>query len=137
MPSLLLYGIVALGIIGSLGGIGWKVNHDGYVRGKAEIQQQWDAANVAAQQKAEADRKRQDDLRAAQDKEATRRLANAKQTNQRLMASLEAHIRAAGTSVACAMPPDLLRDWNAANSGGEGERPGAVPATGRTPTTTH
>ncbi len=37
MPTLLIYGIVALGILGALGGVTYKVHHHGYEEGIAEL----------------------------------------------------------------------------------------------------
>ena len=45
MSSLLVYGLLALAVIGSVAGLYAKVHHDGYVQGEAEIQQRWDSAN--------------------------------------------------------------------------------------------
>lgn len=128
MIAYLIAGAVALA---ALGGLYWKVDHNGYERGSAEIKGQWDAANVAAQQKADADRARQEALRQAQDEEASRRLANEKKRATALWISLEAHIKAAGSAAQCPMPDGLRDAWNRANAGPEGERPRAVPAAGR------
>lgn len=43
-----MYAVLALAIVGTLGGIAYKLDHNGFVRGKAEIQQAWDAANAEA-----------------------------------------------------------------------------------------
>lgn len=136
MPTLLIYGIVALGIVGSLAGIAWKLDHNGYERGVAEVQVKWDEANAAAKQAAEADRARQDALRQAKDEEASRRLADEKRRTATLWTSLEAHIKAAGTAAQCPMPDSLRDDWNSANAGPEGKGSGPVPAAGRAATPT-
>lgn len=125
MPiQLLLYAGAAIIILGMLGTAGYKIRESG----KDEVRVEWQAANAAAQKKADDDRARQDALRQAQDAEATRRLANEKKRSQTLMASLEAHIKASGTAAACPMPPLLLDDWNRANAGSQGDSPGAVPS---------
>ena len=121
--NLLLYGFLALGILGALGGIGYKVRE----AGADSVRVEWAAANAAAQKKADDDRARQDALRQAQDKEATRRLANEKTRARTLMASLEAHIKASGAAAQCPVPDSLRDDWNRANAGPEGVSPGAVP----------
>ena len=118
MP-LLAYGLIALAILGALGGIGYKLDHNGFERGKGEVQVAWDKANVAAQKLVDEDRARQDALRRAQDVQATRRLANEKKRTAGLVVSLEAHIRAAGQSAQCPMPQPLVEDWNKANKGGK------------------
>lgn len=129
MPTMLLYGFMALAILGAVGGIGYKVRESG----KDSVRVEWAAANAKAQADAEADRKRQDDLRQAQDKEATRRLTNEKKRSGELMASLESHIRASGAAAQCAVPEQLRNDWNGANAGPQGVSPGTVPP--RSPTT--
>ena len=134
MPIFLIYGLVALGIIGALGGIGWKIDHNGYVRGSAAVQQEWEASNAKARAAAEADRQRQDALRQARDAEATRRLTDEKKRTRTLMASLEAHIRASGAAATCPVPPSLLDDWNAANAGPKSAGPGTVPPASGTAT---
>lgn len=126
--GLLAYGILALAIIGALGGTAWKLDHNGYERGYGAAQKKADDAAAAAKAAAEADMARQEALRQAQDKEATRRLTNEKNRSRTLMASLEAHIHAAGTTATCAIPDSLRDDWNAANAGPQGAGPGAVPS---------
>ncbi len=59
MPSLLLYGIVALGIIGALGGISYKIHHAGYEEGKQEC---LEAAVAQAKREQEASAKAAKDL---------------------------------------------------------------------------
>ena len=46
--NLLLYGLVALAVIGAAAGFYGKIHHDGYVEGKGEVQQAWDKANQDA-----------------------------------------------------------------------------------------
>ena len=46
--GLIAYGVIALAIIGSLGGLYYKVNQDGVVAGRAEVQAKWDDANKKA-----------------------------------------------------------------------------------------
>jgi len=46
--GILLYAVAALAVIGALGGLYYKVNNDGYQRGKGEVQTAWDAANEKA-----------------------------------------------------------------------------------------
>ena len=126
MIAYLLIGVAALAMVS---GIGYAVRESG----KDAIRTEWAAANAAAQQKAEADRQRQDALRAAQDKEATRRLADEKNRARTLLVSLDAHIRAARLPASCRLTDGLLADVNAA-IGGKGVSPGTVPsATGTTP----
>ena len=129
--NLLLYGVIALAILGTLGGIGYKVRQSGYDACKVE----WAEASAAAQKEIEADRKRQDDLRQEQDKLASRRLADEKKRTQTLWTSLEAHIRVAGKYANCPIPDSLRDDWNRANAGPKGLSPGTVPTEGRSPTT--
>ena len=67
--SLLAYGLIALAILGSLGGLYYKVNHDGVVTGRAEIQAKWDEANTKARAaEAAASAKAAADLEAARKK---------------------------------------------------------------------
>ena len=132
---MIVYLIAAIAAIGALGGLYWKVDHNGLERGRQEVQVKWDAANAAAQQAAAADKARQDALRQAQDKKATEALSNEKKRTASLWTSLEAHIRAAGTSVQCPMPVSLLDDWNRANAGPKGVSPGTVPADRARPAT--
>ena len=122
--GLIAYGLIALAILGALGGAAWKVRESG----KDAVRVEWAEANAAAQQAAEADRQRQDSIRASKDKEATRRLANARKSNQQLLSSLDAHIRAANLPRDCRLPQQLWDDANSALAGAEGERPGTVPS---------
>lgn len=124
MPQLAMYGILALAILGTLGGMAYKVRESGFDACTVER----DAKDAKAVAAAEAERQRQDALRQAQDKEATKRLANEKTRSRTLMASLEAHIRAAGSAAACPIPDGLRDAWNAANAGPEGVGPGTVPS---------
>ena len=128
MIAYLIAGAVA---IAALGGLYWKVDHNGYQRGVSETKTQWDAAVQKGKDDAEAERVRQDALRQAQDAEHARRLANAQKRSQTLWTSLEAHIRAAGNAAKCPVPDSLRDAWNSANQGPEGERPGGVPAPSR------
>src|SRR3990167_4206500 len=122
--GLIAYGLIALAILGALSGIGYKIRESG----KDAVKVEW-AADVAARKaEAEAERERQDALRATQDKQATRRLADAKRRSTELMGSLEAHIKAAGLRTDCRITPELLEDANRALAGGEGVGPGAVPS---------
>ena len=122
--SLLAYGLVALALIGALSGLGYKIRESG----KDAVRIEWQAANAAAQKKAEDDRQRQDAIRAAQDKQATRRLNDARKSNATLLTALDAHIRAAGLPRDCRLPQQLWDDANSALAGAEGERPGTVPS---------
>ena len=124
--SLIAYGLIALAILGSLGGIAYGLDHRGYERGKGEVKQAWDKANKKATDEAEAERKRQDALRQEQDKKATERLANEKKRTAGLMVSLEAHIKASGVSAQCPLPLVLLNDWNISNAGPKGVGTGTV-----------
>lgn len=121
--GLIVYAVLALGILGTLAGIGYKIRE----AGADSVRVEWQQANAAAQKKADEDRARQEAARAAQDKEASRRLANARKSNQELMRSLEAHIKAAGPVADCRLTDGLLGAWNAANKAGQGERTGTVP----------
>ncbi len=59
----------ALALLAALAGIYWKIHHDGVVSGRAEIQAKWDASENArkvAEDKAIADRLKQNELRTAQ-----------------------------------------------------------------------
>ena len=122
--SLLLYAGAAIIILGMLGTAGYKIRESG----KDAVRLEWSAANDKAKAAAEAERARQDALRQAQDKEATRRLADARKSNAALLTSLDAHIRVARLPADCKLTPGLLADVNAALAGGEGGSPGAVPA---------
>ena len=122
--SLLAYGLVALALIGALSGLGYNIRESG----KDAVRVEWQAANAAAQKKAEDDRQRQDALRQAQDKQATRRLNDARKSNATLLTALDAHIRAAGLPRDCRLPQQLWDDANSALAGAEGERPGTVPS---------
>ena len=102
------YIIAGIVFIGAAAGFYGKIHHDGYVEGKGEVKQAWDAANVEAQKKIDAERAKEVALRESQAKEATKRLADEKKRNVILMASLEAHIKASGVAVQCPLPPSLL-----------------------------
>lgn len=121
--SFLLYGAMALAILGAVGGIGYKVRESG----KDSVRVEWKAANEKATLQAEADRQRQDALRQAQDAEVTRRLSNEKKRTAGLMVSLEAHIKASGAAANCPLTPGLQDAWNRANAGPEGSSPGTMP----------
>ncbi len=57
MPTnLIVYGILALAVLASVGGLYVKVHGDGERQGEAVVQGKWDAANQKAQEKASADR---------------------------------------------------------------------------------
>ena len=133
------YIIAGIVFIGALVGGYVKIHHDGYAQGTAETQSKWDAANVEAQKKIDAERAKEVALRESQAKEATKRLADEKKRNVILMASLEAHIKASGVAVQCPLPPSLLNDWNNGNAGSEGENKGTgtMPPASRKVTTTH
>ena len=130
MPSLIVYAVIFLAVAGVIGGA-YKTVKDS---GREEVRLEWQEANAAAQKKADADRKAQEAAREAQDKETSRRLANAKKRSQDLLVSLEAHIKASGTAAACPMPVSLRDDWNRANNPGEGVSPPTMPPASR-PTT--
>ena len=125
--------MVALAVLGTLGGIAYKLDHNGYERGKGEVKQEWDAAVQKGVAAAEAERKRQEAARAAQDKEATRRLSDAQKRSRTLMVSLEAHIKASGAAAQCPVPASLRDAWNASHQAGEGVSPAAVPPASRKP----
>jgi len=126
MIAYLIAGVAALAMIS---GLAYKT----YRAGGDAVRLEWDAANAAAQKKADADRAREDALRAAQDAEATRRLANEKKRSAALWTSLEAHIKASGSAAQCPMPVSLRDDWNRANAGPEGAGTGTVHGSGGTP----
>jgi Flp pilus assembly protein TadB len=127
--NLILYGVIALAILATVSGLAWKVRESG----KESVRLEWAEANAAAQKKAEAERQRQDALRATQDKEATKRLADAKRRNATLLTSLEAHIKVARLPADCKLPPSLLGDVNAAIAG-QSLGTGTVPSKPGTPT---
>lgn len=132
--TLVVYALLALAVLGTLSGIAYKLNHDGYLRGKAEVKAEWDQANAAAQKLADADRERLDALRQAQDQGHIRRLANEKKRATAIWSSLEAHIKVAGLRNDCRVTPELLNDANSALSGVQGVSPGGV--SGKPGTTT-
>lgn len=124
---LILYGVLAFGILVAIGYGVHKVKQ----WGADEVRAEWAAANLKAQQAADAERKRVQALQQAQDAAATRRLADAQKRSRSLMASLEAHIRASGSAAQCPIPGSLFDAWNASHKAGEGASTGTVPATGR------
>jgi Flp pilus assembly protein TadB len=130
---MLMYLIAGIAALAMISGLAYKT----YEAGADKVRLEW-AADVAARKaEAEKERARQDALREAQDKEATRRLADEKKRTTGLMASLEAHIRASGAAAKCPVPDSLRDDWNRANAGPEGERTGTVPPAGRKPAPPH
>ena len=46
--TLIVYALLALAIIGTLGGIYWRIDSAAFARGKGEVKAEWDAANEAA-----------------------------------------------------------------------------------------
>ena len=122
--NLILYAVLALAVMGMIGTGVYKVKQ----WGAEEVRTEWAAANKKAAEDAETERKRQDSIRAAQDKEATRRLADARKSNAALLTSLDAHIRAAKLPAGCKLDDRLLGDVNAALAGAEGVSPGTVPS---------
>jgi hypothetical protein len=54
MSRLLIYGLIALAVIGSVAGLYVKVHSDGVREGEATIQTRWDATNRKAQEVADA-----------------------------------------------------------------------------------
>ena len=125
--SLIAYGLIALALIGALSGVGYKIRESG----KDAVRVEW-AADVAARKaEAEAERMRQDALRQAQDKQATRRLADARKSNAALLTSLDAHIRVARLPADCRITDLLLGDANRALAGDEGSGPGTVPSSAK------
>ena len=127
--------VIGLIVVAIMGGVSYGV---GKVKdaGRDEVRAEWAAANAKAKDAADADRKRQEAARSAQDVAATRRLADAQKRSRTLMVSLEAHIRAAGLNRDCRIPDSLLNDANDAITGGQGKRPGAVPSKPAAPTPT-
>ena len=122
--GLIAYGLIALALIGALGGLGYKIRESGKDAARIE----W-AQDVAARKaEAEAERARQDALRATQDKQATRILADARKSNAALLQSLDAHIRVARLPADCKLTPELFADVNRALAGSESAGPGAVPS---------
>ena len=122
--TILAYAFAAIALLGMIGGGLYKVRESG----KDAVRIEWAEANAAAQKAADADRARQDALRQAQDKEATRRLTDARKSNAALLTSLEAHIRVARLPADCRIPDSLLGDVNAALAGSQGVGPGTVPS---------
>lgn len=118
-----------LAVLGAIGTGVYKVKQWGYGEAKAECVAE-DEKRAAA---AEAERKRQDALREAQDKQATKRLADARKSNQALLTSLDAHIRVAKLRADCRIPPELQSDANNALSGGKGFGPDPVPGKPKPP----
>lgn len=131
--SLLAIGLTALAIIGSLAGLYGTIHHSGVAEGRAEVEKRWEAQNAKNREIVLADRTRQESLRQATDATATRRLADERKRTSTLMVSLEAHIKAAGTSAQSPMPASLRDDWNLANAGPKGVGPGTVPPVGPKP----
>jgi len=130
--QLIIYAVLFLAVAGVIGA-GYKSVKDS---GREEIRLEWAESNAAAQQAAEVERKRQDAIREMQDKEATKRLADAKKRSQALLTSLEAHIKVAGLRPDCRLTPELLGDANSALQGGQGVGPGAMPPKPRPPAPT-
>ena len=122
----LIAGIVLVSALAGLAAYERKAGGD-------SVRVEWEESNTAARQKAEAERIRQDALRQAQDKEATRRLANEKKRTGELMVSLEAHIKAAGLRTDCRITPELLGDANSALAGSQGLSTGTVPSPAKPP----
>ena len=54
--NLLAYGLVALALVGALAGLYAKVRHDGVEAGRAEVTEQWTAANKKAQERRDLNR---------------------------------------------------------------------------------
>lgn len=44
MPTLIVYGLLAIGVLGSIGALYGVVRHGGVVEGRAEVRSDWDAA---------------------------------------------------------------------------------------------
>ena len=127
MIAYLIAGVAALAMIS---GLAYKT----YEAGADKVRTEWAEATLKAKSEAEAERQRQDALRQQQDKQVTRRLSDEKKRSQTLMASLEAHIKAARLPAECRLTPELLGDANAALAGSQGERPGTVPRQPTAPT---
>src|SRR3990167_1840338 len=140
--TLIVYAVLALAILGALGGIYVA----GRNAGKDSKQGEWDAANVAAQQKADADRRaREDAARAAsqllqnaqRDATAYRAKWAAERAKQPILASCEP-AKAQERPIALAGPPDgkppvpdggmqlrltyaFVRLWDSAWTGSDGQ----------------
>lgn len=52
--SLLAYGLIALAILGALGGLYGTIHHSGVKEGRAEVQKNWDATNELARKRSQA-----------------------------------------------------------------------------------
>ena len=115
--SLLAYGLIALAILGSLGGLYYKVNHDGVVAGRAEVQAKWDTANAEARA-AEAARS----AKAAADLEAERKKRKVVVKERTVFVDRE--IEKLVASASC-LSPDGVRTLNSAIDGKSAPR--AVP----------
>jgi hypothetical protein len=138
----LIYLIAAGVAVAALAGLYWKVSHDGYERGKAEVTSQWQAANAKAEQ-AEAARQsaRRSEAQAAA-ASAARSSAVARDYEARWRAAT-AKLARSGTLATCApapsglaetktdgqkppgvgvlFTPDFVRQWNSAWIGADGK----------------
>lgn len=129
MIAYLIAGVAALAMIS---GLAYKT----YEAGADKVRTEWAAATLKAKSEAEAERARQEAVRTKQDKEVTRRLNDARKSNQQLLTSLEAHIKVAKLPANCRLTPELLTDANRALAGGEGLSPGTVPSRPASPSST-
>ena len=130
--NLLLYGIVALAILGTLSGIAYKVRESGYEACKVE----WQAANAEATAAAELERKRQESVSRDQARTLEAKLAKQRRLNSDLANVVNQHIsRIPPPPAGCPVPaltPELLDDANRALAGPEGPTPGSLPDAGGT-----
>ena len=128
--AILVYALAGLAILAALSAIAYKVRQSGFDACRVE----WDAANAAASEKAEADRKRQDLLSRAEATRLEAALQKQKRVSRDLQTVAEAHIRAARLPSECVLSPDLLRDWNRANKpAAKDDASGSMPDAGGTP----
>lgn len=104
-----LYAVLALAAVGTVAGIGFKIRHDGYSQGAADVQAKWDRANreqreLEARQAAEAE--------AAKEKEDAKR----KVVYRTITKTVDKYIDRPVYRNVC-FDADGLRDANAALSG--------------------
>lgn len=125
---MIAYLLAGVAILAMVSGLAYKT----YEAGADKVRTEWAEATLKAKSEAEAERARQEAVRTTQDREATRRLADARKRNQQLLSSLEAHIRASGTALDCPMPAGVFDAWNRANAGPQGLSTGTVHDPSRT-----
>ena len=106
-------------------GIGWKVRHAGYVAGKAEVRQQWDAERVRLQAEMQAQLERNRELQRA----AERNYVVQAGVRDRVITETITEIRyAAAPMAACPVPEPVRLRLNAAAACARGDRSAACDA---------